>query len=137
MESRIVVYKNHEDDFFEKMGEFFAFRKYAHEMGGWQFYTKDGSIWIVLFVNNKVAGFCSIIQEKNHLYFDNFFMLKEFRGLGLSSELFKKRLDIALSMNQEIRVITDNPIQMKRYSKFGFEHYGNRGRYNKYRLCKK
>lgn len=137
MEMRVMniyVYIDHEDDFFTLMGKFFAFRHYAHEMGGWQFYTKPGSRWIVATNEaNEVMGFCSIIQERNHIYFDNMYVLKEYRGQGISRALFEMRMKVAEMMQQEIRVITDNPIQLKRYREAGFEEYGMRGKYTKFR----
>lgn len=137
MERNIVVYKDHECDFYEKMGCFFANRKYAFEMGGWQFYTKEKAIWFVLFENGKVIGFNSIIVEKNHLFFDNFYMNKEYRGKGLSKSLFDARFEYAKAIGMEIRCICDNPIQVKRYNDYGFEQYGFRGRYNKFRYAKR
>jgi hypothetical protein len=38
-------------------------------------------------------------------------------------------------MKQEIRVISDNPIQIRRYEREGFTFYGMRGHYKKYKLC--
>lgn len=134
METRILTYTNHEGDFFTRMGKFFAFRIYAQEMGGWQFYTKPGSVWFVAInETNEVMGFCSIIQEKNHVYFDNMYVLREFRGNGVSRLLFDARLEYAKTMKQQIRVITDTPIQVRRYRECGFEEYGMRGRYIKFR----
>lgn len=139
MGTRVIKYTNHDGDFFTHMGKFFAFRHYAHEMGGWQFYTKPGSVWFVAYDDSmNVQGFCSIIQEKNHIYFDNMYVLKEFRGKGISRLLFDARMDHAVLMGQEIRVITDTPIQLKRYREIGFLEYGKRGRYTKfkYERCK-
>jgi GNAT superfamily N-acetyltransferase len=116
------------------MGKYFAHRKYAFEMGGWQFYTKDDAIWFVLMQENNVIGFCSIIQEKTHLYFDNFYILKEYRSNGYSKDLFDARLTFAKSLKKEIRVITDNPIQMERYKNYGFKENGKRGKYTKFKL---
>jgi GNAT superfamily N-acetyltransferase len=130
----VKTYTNHEGDFFQIMGKYFAFRDYAHEMGGWQFYTKKGSVWFVLMDGENVLGFCSIIQERNHIFFDNFYMLKEHRGKGLSRLLWEERMKYAKSMKQEIRVISDNPIQIQRYEKEGFAFYGMRGKYFKYKM---
>lgn len=134
MERNLIVYESHEGDFFEKMGCFFAFRDYAKEMGGWQFYTKKGSIWFVLFIHEKVAGFCSAIKEKTHWYYDNFYILQKYRGLGYSKILHAKRNKIMFNKNKEIRVITDNEIQLKYYRNHkDFEEYGRRGKYTKFR----
>ncbi len=130
----IVTYLKHEDDFWCKMGKFFAYRKYAKEMGGWQFYTKDKSVWFVSFLDGEIIGFNAIIHEKTHSYFDNFYVLPEFRGKGLSTPLFNMRLNYAISLKREIRVITDNPIQIKRYTDNNFIHYGMRGKYHKFKL---
>ena len=130
----IITYQNHENDFWCKMGPFFAYRKFAHEMGGWQFYTKDSSIWFVAFIDNEIVGFNSIIYEKTHNYFDNFYIMSAHRGKSISRHLHNKRLEYALQMNREIRVITNNPIQINRYKKNNFIHYGMRGQYHKFKL---
>ncbi|TXH53477.1 MAG: N-acetyltransferase, partial [Desulfurellales bacterium] len=106
---------------------------FAAEMGGWQFYTKPGAIWLVLFDANDVAGFCSIIPEKTHLFFDNFYIRKEWRGRGLSNILHDARIEFAKKTGREIRVISDNPIQIKKYLSQGFVADGMRGRYSKFK----
>jgi len=130
----VKTYINHENDFWCKMGKFFAFRDYMHEMGGWQFYSKEGSIWFVATIDEKVVGFCSLIKERTHLFFDNFYVLKQYRGQRILSLLFEKGLKVALESKKEIRAITDNPIMIKKFGSVGFEYYGNRGRYKKYKL---
>lgn len=127
------IYDNHEDDFWSVMGKYFAFRDWAHEMGNWQFYSKPESAWFVLLKENLVIGFCSIIHEKTHNYFDNFYMMPDYRGLGLSKYLWDYRWQYATNLHREIRVISDNPIQFKRYEACGMEYYGMRGHYRKYR----
>ena len=133
------IYEDHEEDFWSVMGKYFAFRDWAHEMGGWQFYSKPGSKWFVLLRKtntgngNTVAGFCSIINERTHNYFDNFYVMPEYRGAGLSRILWDERWAKANSLEREIRVISDNPIQIRRYESYGMEFYGMRGRYRKYR----
>lgn len=136
MGTKIVTFSDHGKEFFALMGEFFAFRHYAQEMGGWQFYTKPGSVWFVAYdpYSLKVQGFCSIIQERTHIYFDNMYVLKEYRGQGISRLLFDARMQYAPLMKQEIRVITDNPIQLRRYRESGFLENGKRGRYTKFKL---
>lgn len=135
MGTRVVVFPQHGKEFFALMGEFFAFRDYAQEMGGWQFYTKKGSVWFVALDDGGcVQGFCSIIQERTHIYFDNMYVLRECRGRWISRLLFDERLRYARRMGQEIRVITDNPIQLRRYRESGFLECGKRGRYTKFKL---
>jgi len=133
MEFEIVTYKEQKEDFYSKMGYFFANRKYAQEFGGWQFYTKENAIWFVAYINGHVAGFNCIIIEKTYLFFDNFYIIEQYRGLGLSNKLHEKRFELAKQMNKEIRCICDNPIQIKRYIKENFTHYGFRGRYHKFK----
>lgn len=127
------IYEDHEDDFWSVMGKYFAFRDWAHEMGNWQFYSKPGSVWFVLTESCGVTGFCSIINERTHNYFDNFYVMPEYRGKRLSRILWDERWKKANDLKREIRVISDNPVQIKRYEECGMEFYGMRGRYRKYR----
>lgn len=133
MKFDIKVYQDHENDFYCKMGHFFANRKYAFEMGGWQFYTKDKAVWFLAFHKNEVAGFCSAIIESTHVYLDNFYVVKKFRGKGLSKILFESRFNYCKLMGSEIRVISDNESQIKKYQKYGFVFYGKKGRYSKFK----
>ena len=135
----LSVYNDHESDFWSIMGKYFAFRDWAHEMGNWQFYSKPGSWWFVLtkqihsIEDDSVIGFCSIINEKTHNYFDNFYIMPKYRGNGLSKILWDERWKKANELKREIRAISDNPIQIKRYEDSGMEFYGMRGHYKKYR----
>lgn len=133
MTCQIKIYTNHEDDFYTIMGPFFANRKYAQEMGGWQFYTKEQTTWFVAFINNKVAGFCAAIHEPTHIYFDNFYVLQPYRGQGISNQLSNTRFNYAKQQNKEIRVISNNPIQFRKYIRNGFIEHGHRGRYTKFK----
>ncbi len=128
----LMTYKDHEANFWELMGKYFAFRDWAHEMGGWQFYSKPGSIWFILIGDPGIIGFCSIINEKTHNYFDNFYIFPEYRKRGYSKILWDSRWEYAMSLKREIRVISDNAIQIKRYEDCGMEFYGMRGHYKKY-----
>lgn len=133
---RIIEYTVEQQDssFYSIMGKFFAFRKYAHEMGGWQFYNKDNTVWFLMYLEDELIGFCSLFNENTHVYFDNAYIFKEFRGHGYSRQLFDARLTCARNLQKEIRVISDNPRQIHNYIRNGFEFYGKRGRYGKYRL---
>lgn len=133
MQLEIRAYYRHEGDFYTLMGPFFANRKYAQEMGGWQFYTKDRATWFVGLVDGQVVGFCSVIHERTHLFFDNFYVLKPYRGRGYSNLLSKKRIDYAKQLRKEIRVISDNPLQHRKYERDGFRPSGSRGRYTVYK----
>ena len=130
----IKTYEKQSKMFWQEMGEYFANRKFANEMGGWQFYSVDSAIWFILCDSlSNIVGFNSIIPKSNHLFFDNFYIKKKYRGKGYSNLLHEKRFEYAKLMNKEIRLICDNPIQIKKYNELGFEYYGNRGKYLKYR----
>lgn len=129
----IIIHETQDDIFYSKMGYFFANRKFAQEFGGWQFYTKEDAVWFVAYLNGNVVGFNSIIIEKKYIFFDNFYILKDYRGKGLSNKLHHLRMDYAKKIKKEIRLICDNPIQIKRYTKENFNHYGFRGRYHKFK----
>lgn len=131
-----MTYATHTEEttaFYADMGKYFAHRSYAHEMGGWQFYTKPGSIWFLAKSKGVVVGFCSAINEGKYWLFDNFYVEKGYRGQGIASELHKIRCEVVFKTGKEIRVISNNPIQFKKYEQYGFIYYGNRGRYKKYK----
>jgi GNAT superfamily N-acetyltransferase len=131
---KIEIFREETPRFWLLMGKYFAYRSFAFEMGGWQFYTKPFSVWfIALDENDNVLGFCSAINEGRYYFFDNFYVNNEYRGIGTGSELHKIRDKEIKLLNKEIRVISDNPIQIKKYQQYGFIFNGNRGRYHKYK----
>lgn len=133
---KILTYEQHEQNekFYSIMGRFFASRDCAKEMGGWQFYNKDNSTWLLAYEGKDLIGFCALFEENTHVFMDNFYILKSYRGKGYSRTLFDYRLKFAKGLNKEIRVITNNPFQMKNYERNGFTHYGDRGQYRKYKV---
>lgn len=135
---QIIVYKPHEQnkEFYSIMGYYFAHKKYAYEMGGWKFYSKEGiTTWFLAYVDNILVGFCALFEETTHLFMDNFYIIKEYRGKGYSRTLFDYRLNYAkINFKKEIRAITDNVLQEKNYIRNNMEYYGLRGHYKKYRI---
>lgn len=124
--------------FYGYMGEYFANRKYANEMGGWQFYNTDNSIWFVYIDEQEnVNGFCSAIINKTHIYYDNMYVLEKFRRNSISKELFKSRQYYCEThyKKMQIRCIIDNmnTHHQKTVESNGFVYYGDRGKYKKYR----
>lgn len=120
--------------FYGMMGQYFAHRKYAKEMGGWQFYNEDDSTWFVLLIDGEVAGFCSAFLRSTHVFWDNFYILEHYRGQGFSRVLSKARLEHSLKQGKEIRTITDNERQMHNYERMGLKPYGKKGRYTKFKM---
>ena len=133
LEFKIYEENDQNKDFYAEMGEFFANRSYAKEFGGWQFYNEPNSVWFISYISDQIVGFCAVFNRKTHIFWDNFYILKDYRGLGISTLMIKKRFLYCQKFKKEIRSITDNPIQMKNYKKIGMVEYGKRGRYTKYR----
>jgi GNAT superfamily N-acetyltransferase len=132
---KIYETKDQTKEFYSKMGKYFAFREYAKEMGGWQFYNKENSVWFLMEDSfEETIGFCALFFEKSHIFLDNFFINKKFRGKGYSRLLFDKRLDYAKFFDLPIQAIVENPIQEHNYKRCNFEIYGMRGHYRKWRL---
>lgn len=129
----LCVYREQDRAFYADMGHFFANRTYAAEMGGWQFYTKPGSIWFVAYIGGDVVGFCSAILEKTHWFYDNFYVLPQFRGIGIASKLHELRNNEIMPMMKEIRLIVNHPAQIHKFEQYGFIQSGNRGRYRVYK----
>lgn len=133
MDIKIFTPELHDKFFYGEMGYFFGEKSIRQEMGGWQIYNKPNATWFICYDNLKIVGFCAMYTESTHILFDNFYVLPEERGRGISNLLFDKRMDFCKQFNVELRAITDNPIQMRHYKRWNFEEYGKRGRYTKYR----
>lgn len=133
----IKIYPESEqnDVFWALMGRYFADRRYAKEMGGWQFYTEPNAVWFLIFDQDDLAGFCAAFFRKTHVFWDNFYIFPAFRGRGLSRQLINARLVYCRAQtNKPIKSITDNPLQVKNYERINMQRQGQRGRYTRFIL---
>lgn len=123
-----------DDAFWSLMGRYFADRRYAKEMGGWQFYTEPNSVWFLLFDDGALAGFCAAFFRKTHIFWDNFYIFPPYRGQGLSRQLIDARLAYCQTTTKPIKAITDNPRQVRNYERINMQTQGQRGRYTRFIL---
>jgi hypothetical protein len=132
---KIKVYKPDEQDFhfYGIMGEYFADRRYADEMGGWQFYSKIGrTTWyLVLGDHGDLEGFCSLIEENTHYFLDNFYILKSCRNRGRGEKLLSYVLGENIS--KELRLITNNKWMIAKCFERALVMNGMRGKYTKFK----
>jgi ribosomal protein S18 acetylase RimI-like enzyme len=129
---KIYTEKEQDSDFYSIMGRHFASLEHKNELGGWQLYNKQESIWILLFKEETLVGFCAYFKNKDHYYLDNFLILKEFRNLGYSKFLLKESLNNF--KNQVIKTMSNNIIQIKNFESFNFKQIGIIGSYLKFKL---
>lgn len=89
----------------------------------------------ILYVNDKVAGFSKIelstsnndINELDVTKLDRIYLLKEFYGQGLGSNLFDFNIQLSKKQNQKgiwLAVWVENQRAIKFYTKIGFKIVG-------------
>lgn len=128
-------------NFYGHLGRYFVDRKILDEMDE-PFYNEKGSVWFVGFDENRnVIGFCTLFENRRsnrsyksegYIYFDNFYIVPEYRKNGYSKELFSFRMDYVEKHYKDkiIEAITRDERQLKNYISHGFEDTGRRGRYH-------
>lgn len=134
---RIITYeKGHRDiAFYNYIGPLALNRNMITEMHDKQYgpiYDESYAIWfIALDDNDKLLGFCTLFDKEKEIFFDNCYVLPEYRFKGFGRALFAARLERArlIQGNRKIKAITKNEIQASRYLKNGFRQTSKRGKY--------
>lgn len=132
----VVKSRDQDDNFYALMGCHFASLEHKKELGGWQVYNKENSIWFLIFNEiGKLVGFCVLFEEKSWNYLDNFVILKEYRGKKYSNLLFKFVINYIIEKKLIMRVISNNLIMLKKFDSIKImKIIGNRGTYKVYQL---
>jgi GNAT superfamily N-acetyltransferase len=122
----IQTYKTQGNDFYSLMGPYFADRKIIKELDN-QLYNDENITWFLYMGGNKLKGFLSIEHKKDHNYIDNFYILPDYRGIGIGKELLDKAVEY--SKGWEMRAITRNEFAFNLFSQHDFISYRKNGRY--------
>lgn len=127
---QIKVFDSEKQDsyFYSIMGYHFASLEHKKELGGWQLYNKEGSIWFLIFDDNdNLVGFCGVFETKKYLNIDNFIILKDFRKKGYSKML----LDYVNKYfhDSTLRALVSEGFQQKIFINFGFKAIGIKGHF--------
>lgn len=132
----IIIYEQEQQkkSFYSIMGYYFASLDIKRELES-QLYNKDNSTWFLAYEGVELVGFCSIFEEKNKIYFDNFYIIDDFRNKGYGSLLFDAMIKYCREKyTKKIEAIASNEKAVGLFEKYNFECAGNRGKYTKYRL---
>lgn len=76
----------------------------------------------LIIVDNKIIGvYCSYIKD-NHIFLDEIYIEKEYRNLGIGTNLIKKEIENAnlTKMNLKLWVYKDNEKAVNLYKRLGF-----------------
>jgi predicted GNAT family acetyltransferase len=129
MSIRIERYDHGKDDFWERLGPYFASRDVERELGV-SLTSNESHTWWLAFDNGNLVGFAAAEQLKNgtnilrHAWIE-----PEWRGEGVHERLVDRRLeDLTEAGETNFRVtVTDDGIE--RYRDRGFEEARTRGQY--------
>ena len=129
MSIRIERCDHGEDDFWERLGPYFASRDVERELGV-SLTSDESHTWWLAFDNGSLVGFAAAERLKNgtnilrHAWIE-----PEWRGEGIHEELVDRRLeDLTEAGETDFRVtVTDDGIE--RYQNRGFEEARTRGQY--------
>lgn len=134
---KIKVYdKGYRDaEFYNYIGPFALNRRVTEEMHDKQYgpiYDEPYAIWFIATKDNsELLGFCTLFDKEKEIFFDNCYVLPEYRGQGIGQKLFTERLNYAKSIQgkRKIKAITMNIVQAHIYEKNGFRLSSKRGKY--------
>lgn len=100
------------------VGPFAADKGVAKELGGGAF-GDAGTVWLVADVAGAVAGFCTIRPERARYWFENAYVLPDYRGRGVFA---------ALAAAREAELLKLPPLPVRTRVRLPrWEHYENRG----------
>ncbi|MCF8009543.1 MAG: GNAT family N-acetyltransferase [Halanaerobiales bacterium] len=122
----VKIFKNTtgDENFYKKMGKYFAEPEYKDELP--YIKNKDNYIWFINFNdNNEIINFMAIEELKNKIKLHHIFTEKEYRDDGyfkqLNNKIFKY-IKENLS-NKPIELATKNNIIFMFYKNKGFKVY--------------
>lgn len=83
-------------------------------------YIEEGMEYYFIYYNDEKAGFIAYQVQNDYVYLDKLYLLKEYRGLHISSEVFSYLIkeynkDIVLNVNQ------NNKMGLRAYLGKGFK----------------
>ena len=126
----IRIYREQEQnkDFYALMGRFFASKEIAKEMDQ-QIYNTAGTDWYIATHRGQVQGFASVTKRNKYGFLDNLWIVPEWRGHGIGTELVETVLD---DNPDVIRCIACNPYAIRILEKYGFDEVGKNGKYKRF-----
>jgi len=122
---------NNPEDFWAYVNEAFHESKIKEEIG------EPGSLYILAYVNNEIAGFARVRQSnevdnqfpgKKTIELQRIYALEKFIGKGIGKALMNYCLDLAKKQEAEIfwlGVWEHNQRAQQFYKKLGFEQFGS------------
>ncbi len=137
---KFVIYHSGDRDirFYQWLGPYALDRAVSDEIHDRRYETlydePDTATWLFVLSDGherELMGFCAIYEKPKEIYLDNSYVIPEYRGKGVGTKMFEKRLEMALQLGQgkPIKAITKSECQFAIYQKFGFELASKRGRY--------
>lgn len=127
----INIYKVQDNNFYAKMGKFFANRSISKELDG-QLYNDEKATWGIFEEADEIKGFVSLQHGDKFDVLDNFYVLPEYRNKGLGTQLLNEILGYA---DKDIKLVTRNEIAFSMYMMKGFDIVRKNGRF--YTMIKK
>lgn len=127
----IKVFKSDEQDFvfYALMGYYFSSLDIAKELER-QVYNKPNTTWILQLTDeNKVNGFVSVCENKQHYFIDNFYVSPAYRSIGVGSEMIEEI--VHTFTDKPLKCIACNPVALHIFKRFEFVEDGHNGKYTK------
>lgn len=122
-EMRIYEQKDQIDEFWIKMGPFFASKTIRRELP--YIMNQPGQTWFVMFENQAVIGFVSGLERKDVWYLDNIFVLPEYRHQNLMPELIQQFMKYCEERDatKKVKLETQNPTVREYFLKQQYQMY--------------
>lgn len=110
-------------EFYFYMGDVFASRDIRNDMP--YLYNEEDRVWFLYMIDDELAGFASIQENKSNVEFKNDYVLEEHRDSGILEQLLDERLKYLKQngINKNIKVAPEKFKDIEIYIKKGFEIY--------------
>ena len=125
---RVFKSNNQDERFYALMGKHFASLDIAKELER-QIYNKPNSTWYLSTVRGMVMGFAAVFENNKHYFLDNLYVLPEFRGDRVASEIVQAIVEDF--PDKPIKCVANNPYALNIFYSLGFDEVGRNGKYKK------
>jgi len=126
---KIITTCSANDEFYKYMGQFFASKQIAKELGA-PLYNEDNYIWwLALNELDEVVGFCALELGGKSIILKHGYITELYRGIGLYKQIVNMACQYAKQQNKTIRIVVIQSLT-KYWTTQNFQKTGTRGKYN-------
>jgi GNAT superfamily N-acetyltransferase len=121
MKMKIEIYNGTEQEVYKLIAPYAMNAKILSEFDGYPILTGPDYMWFMAMENNYLIGFASLKTTKKGVKIINAYVLPEYRGKGIHTELIEKRINWCVEKGYTSIEVDCLETSIKQYLNAGFK----------------